>query len=142
MGYKNTVEAEDEKNTKSVEDMRDKLRDLKVKQFDNVHLRMQKKQLNAKISKATATQKKIDLQLVMMNFELHDLNSDSREMVNVRDDQLKALAAKQQADQAFLDASNEFVAKSEELRRKRVKLQELQIELARIKLALPRSNMY
>jgi len=140
--YKNTVGAEDQKNTKSVEDMADKLRDFKVKQFDNVHLRMQKKQLNAKISKATATQKKIDLQLVMMSFELHDLNSDSREMLTVKGDQLNALAAKQQADQAFLDASNEFVEKSEELRRKRVKLQELQIELARIKLALPRSSMY
>ena len=140
--YKNTVGAEDQKNTKSVEDMADKLRDFKVKQFDNVHLRMQKKQLNAKISKAMATQKKIDLQLVMMDFELHDLNSDSREMLHVKGDQVKALADKQLADQAFLEASTEFIEKSEELRRKRVKLQELQIELARIKLALPRSSMY
>merc|ERR1712146_350011 len=99
------VLSEDAKNTKAVEDMRDKLRKFKVKQFDNVHLRMQKKQLNAKISKATATQKKIDLQLVMMDFELHDLNSESREMLAVKGDKLKALADKQQADQAFLEAS-------------------------------------
>merc|ERR1711939_200617 len=68
--YQSTVLAEDAKNTKSVADMVDKLRMFKIKQFDNVHQRMTKKRLNAAISKAIADQKKIDLQLVMMDFEL------------------------------------------------------------------------
>merc|ERR1719326_1216337 len=84
--YHNTVNAEDQKNTKSVADMVKKLRTFKFKQFDNVHLRMRKKHLNKDIAKAIAKQKKTDLQLVLMEFELNDLKSDSREMQEMKMD--------------------------------------------------------
>ena len=135
--YENTVLAEDAKNTKAVADMVDKLRLFKVKQFDNVHLRMRKKKLNASISKAKADQKKIDLKLVMMDFELHDLKSDSREMIDLKSDKLRALADKQQAEKELWSASEDFLKADEKLRKKRIRLQKLQVESAGLKLMLP-----
>lgn len=135
--YNDTVGAANKGSTESVEKIMGKLKHFKRQQFDNVHLRMQKRELDGSIAKAEADQKKVDLQLVLMDFELHELSHDSLTMKGLRDDKARAVLDREQAQKEWLEAGEKLVATDKELRRKLIQLQKLQIELAGVRLMLP-----
>jgi len=135
--YNDTVGSANKNSTESVENIVGKLKQFKRQQFDNVHLRMRKRQLDASISKATADQKKVDLKSVLMDFELHALNGDSLAMKDLKDDKDRAVLDKEQAQREFVEASDLFLKTDRELRQKLIRLQKLQIELAGLRLMLP-----